>query len=102
MKSIKHLLFGLVTTTLLALPALAADKDHKADKSEPKKGKYALETCVVSDEKLGDMGEPYKFTHEGKEVQLCCKSCKKDFDKNPKKFMKKISDAEKKAGKKAS
>lgn len=70
--------------------ALAADKDAK-----PKP--YPLKTCVVSDEPLGgDHGEPYVFTHEGREVKLCCKPCLKDFNKEPAKYIKKIEAAEKK------
>ena len=56
-----------------------------------------LKTCPVSGEKLGaDMGEPYVFTYKGQEVKLCCKGCKKDFDKNPDKFLKAIRAADKK------
>jgi len=62
----------------------------------PKAKSYPLKTCVVSGEKLGDMGAPYAFTHEGREVKLCCKSCLKDFNKEPAKFVKKIEAAEKK------
>ena len=39
------------------------------------------------------MGKPYVFTYEGQEVQLCCKDCKKDFDKDPAKYIKKIEAA---------
>ena len=52
--------------------------------------KYPLQTCVVSGEKLDSMGKPYVFTHEGKEVQLCCKGCLKDFKKESAKYTKKI------------
>ena len=56
-----------------------------------------LKTCPVSGEKLGgDMGKPYVFTYKGQEVKLCCKSCKKDFDKDPAKYMKLIRAADKK------
>lgn len=56
-----------------------------------------LKTCPVSGEKLGaDMGEPYVFVYQGQEVKLCCKGCKKDFDKNPEKYMKIIRAADKK------
>ena len=68
-----------------------------AGAAEPPKAKsYPLKTCVVSGEKLGDMGAPYVFTHEGREVKLCCKSCLKDFKKDSAKYMKKIAKAEKK------
>ena len=78
---------GLVST---ALVSVAADKKPKP---------YTLTTCVVSDEKLGadaDM-KPYVFTHEGREVKLCCKSCLKDFKKDSTKYIAKIEAAEKKA-----
>ena len=102
MKLLSNLTAALLTATLLAAPfaAFAADASKGQGDKKAEKSKYPLKTCVVSDEKLGgDMGDPYVFTYEGKEVQLCCKSCKKDFDKNPKKFIKKLTDAEKKANK---
>ena len=53
-----------------------------------------LTTCPVSGEKLGgDMGKPYVFVYQGQEVKLCCPGCKKDFDKDPAKYIKKIQDA---------
>jgi len=55
---------------------------------------YPLNVCLVSDEKLGgDMGEPYEFIYEGREIKLCCKSCLKDFQKDSAKFVKKFDDA---------
>ena len=39
------------------------------------------------------MGKPYVFTYEGQEVQLCCKDCKKKFDKDPATYMKKLEAA---------
>jgi hypothetical protein len=74
-----------------ALVAQAADKADKPAKP------YTLKTCPVSDEKLGDMGDPYVFTHDGREIKLCCKGCLKDFNKDSAKFVKKIEKAEKKA-----
>jgi YHS domain-containing protein len=55
-----------------------------------------LKTCPVSSEKLGEMGKPFTFTYKDQEVKLCCKSCKKDFDKDPAKYMKLIRAADKK------
>ncbi|HUC84984.1 MAG TPA: hypothetical protein VL970_07315 [Candidatus Acidoferrales bacterium] len=56
-----------------------------------------LKTCPVSGEKLnGEMGAPYVFSYQGQEVKLCCKGCKKDFDKNPQKYIKLIRAADKK------
>lgn len=51
---------------------------------------YALETCIVSGEKLGSMGKPVVRVHEGQEVKFCCDSCVPDFEKEPKKFLAKL------------
>jgi len=70
-----------------------AAEEKPATKAKP----YPLKTCVVSDEKFGgEMGEPYVFTYQGREVRLCCKSCLKDFNKAPAKYVKKMEAAEKK------
>lgn len=61
-------------------------------------GEYPLTTCVVSGEKLGEMGKPYVFKHEGTEVRLCCEDCQAKFDKDPAKYLGKIAEAAK-AGK---
>jgi YHS domain-containing protein len=92
MKTLKILTMTALLTALAGAVASAADKDEKA---KP----YPLEKCVVSGEKLGEMGKPYTFKHEGREVQLCCKDCLKDFKKDPAKYMKKIDEAEAKAKK---
>ena len=38
----------------------------------------------------------------GHEIKFCCKSCLKDFNKDPKGYIKKIDEAEAKAAKKVS
>ena len=55
-----------------------------------------LGSCPVSGDKLGEMGKPFTFTYKDQEVKLCCKSCKKDFDKDPDKYIAKIRAADKK------
>ncbi|MDB6039951.1 MAG: hypothetical protein JWM99_3792 [Verrucomicrobiales bacterium] len=99
MKRLKILTAAALIATFAFGPAstLAADKkSEKNDKANSGKA-YPLKTCVVSDEKLGgDMGEPYVFSHKGQEIKLCCKSCKKDFDKDPAKYLKKLDAAENK------
>ena len=52
---------------------------------------YPLDTCVVSGEKLGSMGDPVVFVHAGQEIKLCCKNCRADFDKEPAKFLAKLA-----------
>jgi YHS domain-containing protein len=68
-----------------------------ADQAKPdaKAKPYPLDTCIVSDEKLDADPEmaSYSFVYEGQEIKLCCKSCKKKFDKDPAKYLKKLADA---------
>ena len=83
----------LFTTALLAI-ALTAGTALSAADAAPKPFPASIKKCVVSDEKLGgDMGKPYVFVHDGQEIKLCCKSCLKDFNKEPAKYLKKIDDA---------
>jgi YHS domain-containing protein len=56
---------------------------------------YPLDTCVVSGEKLGSMGEPVDYLHDGRLVRFCCKGCIKGFHKDPEKFLKKLDAASK-------
>lgn len=56
---------------------------------------YPLTTCIVSGEKLGEMGKPVVIIKDGQEVKLCCKSCIKDFEKEPEKFLKEIAEKSK-------
>ena len=77
---------------LLALATITATAEDKKTPPIPDK----LKTCPVSGDKLGgDMGKPFVFEYKGREVKLCCKDCKGDFDKEPAKYMKKIEEADK-------
>jgi hypothetical protein len=80
---------GLVLA-LAAFVSPAAAEDKKAA-AKP----YPLDTCIVSDEKLGADAnmKTFVFTHEGQEIKLCCKSCQKDFNKAPAKYLKKLESA---------
>lgn len=93
MKTLKKFTAIALTVSFLALPlaSLAADTNSAAA-TPPKPDK--LTTCPVSGEKLGEMGKPYVFVYKEQEVKLCCTGCKKDFDKNPEKYMKKIREAD--------
>lgn len=82
-----------MTTACVAgglMAGIALAEDPKAVKPE-----YPLDTCVVSGEKLGEMGSPVIFEYEGREVRFCCKGCKKTFLKDPAKYLKMIDDAAK-------
>lgn len=59
---------------------------------------YPLDTCVVSGEKLGEMGPPIDYIHKeaGKSdrlVRFCCKMCISKFKKDPAKYLKLIDEA---------
>ncbi len=91
MKNLKIILASMLMLGLVSGPMAGFAADSKKDK---KLKPYPLKTCVVSDEKLGGMGDAYTFEYEGREVKLCCKSCLKDFKKNPAKYVKKMEEAE--------
>lgn len=78
---------------VLALFLSACNSEKKEEASLPPSADYPLKVCVVSGEKLGSMGNPHVIKHEGTEVQFCCKSCVKDFNADPKKFITKIEAA---------
>jgi YHS domain-containing protein len=80
----------------LALAATALVSTARADTSTNAPVKPdQMTTCPVSGEKLGEMGKPMVFVYQGQEVKLCCSGCKKDFDKDPAKYMEKIRAADK-------
>ncbi|HEY8899098.1 MAG TPA: hypothetical protein VIM61_01600 [Chthoniobacterales bacterium] len=80
-----------ITCLLAAIAMIAAPLTVKAADPTPKP--YPLTTCFISGEKLGEMGKPVVFTYEGQEIKLCCKDCKKQFDKDPAAAMKKFNEA---------
>jgi YHS domain-containing protein len=54
---------------------------------------YPLTTCPISKESLDSMGKPFDMVHEGRLVRLCCKSCVKEFKKDPAPTLKAIDEA---------
>jgi YHS domain-containing protein len=60
------------------------------------KADYKPTECPVSGEKLGgDMGDPQYFVIGNRLVEFCCPMCKKEFVKNPAKYLAKLDAAEK-------
>jgi hypothetical protein len=95
---------ALVVIGALALPGCGADAPATsggtaAPPSPPPPpgaigvGEYPLDTCVVSGEKLGSMGEVVKVVHDGTEVRFCCAKCVEEFNKNPGPFVGKVKAA---------
>ena len=94
-----------VTNATIKAPSCCSDSsmlDSIVDTKSPDTAKVKakpdlLKTCPVSGDKLGEMGEAFKFVYKDQEVKLCCSGCKKDFLKDPEKFIAKIRKADKTA-----
>ena len=96
MKKLKILTVIAVAAPVLILPRIVlADGTNSVVPAIPKPD--MLTTCPVSGDKLGEMGKPYVFVYQGQEIKLCCANCKKDFDKDPAKYVAKIRAADKDA-----
>jgi YHS domain-containing protein len=54
---------------------------------------YPLGTCVVTGEKLGEMGDPVNYVYQGHLVRFCCSGCIRSFEKDPASYLKKIAAA---------
>ena len=52
----------------------------------------SVSVATTFKEKLGEMGKPHTFDYKGREIKLCCKSCLKDFNKEPAKYIKKLDE----------
>ena len=87
MKLIKLSLLAAVAAFFSVASAVSADNGTSVPKE------YPLTKCPVSDEKLGEHGKPVKVTDQSTDVYLCCKSCVKDFNKEPAKYTKMVKDA---------
>ncbi len=80
-------------TLLLATVVLGIANVSHAEDAVETQSTYPLTTCIVSGEALDSMGKPYVLNYEGEEVQLCCKMCRKEFEKSPEEFMTKLEAA---------
>ena len=89
-QKLKAQLFAPVTAAFaLAASVVAADSGVPKD--------YPLKKCPISGEELGSgTMKPFKVSNEGTDVWLCCKGCKKDFDKDPAKYAGEVKAAAKK------
>ena len=60
---------------------------------------YVLKSCPVSKEAFGgDMGEAVDVVIANRLIRLCCKSCKKDVEADPAKFIAMVDEARKARG----
>ena len=110
-------------TLFLAAPAIAQHSghgDHGKSAAAPAAGElikvskvdaawldaarksYALTTCLVSDEKLGSMGDATEWVYRAKGqpdrlVKFCCNGCREDFLADPATGLAKVDAAAAKA-----
>jgi YHS domain-containing protein len=110
--NMKSIITTLITLALATGPLFAQDAsdpsshNHSAQQAEAATSQPAgqnevsrigdpwpLDTCVVSGEKLGSMGDPIIKLHEGREVRFCCKGCVGMFEKDPEKYLAKADEA---------
>jgi hypothetical protein len=74
----------IISAAIMITPLLNAKETSKVIP-------YPLKTCVISGDKLGEMGKPITFVYKNQEIKLCCKDCRKDFDKEPEKYLKQLT-----------
>jgi hypothetical protein len=94
-KNTLHAIF-VAAFAVVSMPIVSAEeakppvKEVKPEEKKEAVKPYKLDTCIVGDEKLGEMGKPFVFIHKGQEIKLCCKKCKPKFDKDPALYLKKL------------
>ena len=76
-----HRLLALAVTALFLTALRAADAPPSA---------YPLTICIVSDEKLGEMGKPVLVDYKGRQIGFCCESCVKKFQNDPARYLSKL------------
>jgi YHS domain-containing protein len=101
----------IMILTISATGAFAEGSTHKkmGDKDAMHKGSmsksdmsmmhgsaYPLDTCSVTGMKLGSMGDPIAYNHEGRDIKFCCVGCIGKFESDPATYIKKIDDGIKK------
>jgi YHS domain-containing protein len=98
------LLAGITVAAVVGVRFAAADDGHshhnhgkatkpaaKAENKQKIKGAaYSLDTCPVTGEKLGSMGEPVVYNHNGREIKFCCAGCIEEFEANADKYIAEI------------
>jgi len=76
------------------MPGMTSQTNTPAESPNATVKPYPLTTCIVSGEKIGEMGKPPVVIYKGQEMKFCCKDCVKDFNKDPDKWIKKLTEAE--------
>ena len=95
----KMLLTALTLSALSLSSALAAEGALDPAQIQTFRP-YQLDTCLISGDKIGAMGEGLSLVYKGQEITFCCKMCVGQFAKKPDHFIEEMKKAEAaKAGK---
>ncbi|MBI5868183.1 MAG: hypothetical protein HZB43_07855 [candidate division Zixibacteria bacterium] len=107
----QFIILGAVATVVTGLLLVGCGKQadqQAASKTEPQPAVQQAQTqtlpaqeakthpvdwCVVSGEKLGEMGPAIDYSYKGRSIKFCCKNCIKIFDKAPDRFMARLDSA---------
>lgn len=52
---------------------------------------YPLDTCIVSEERLGEHGDPVVKKYDGREIRFCCAMCVGDFEESSASYLQKLN-----------
>ena len=55
--------------------------------------RYELDTCVITDSKLGSMGDPITKVYGKREIKFCCEPCIAEFEKDPEFYIEMMDEA---------
>ncbi len=87
-KVVISIVLPLVSVTALALSSCADSTSASAGVTASNSVKpYPKDTCVVTGNKLGSMGDPVTLVHGDQEMKFCCNPCVKKFKANPDKYL---------------
>ena len=84
MKLLQLISIGIASLTMLLISCASSGSGSSSVKP------YMRDTCIVTGNKLGSMGDPIREVVEGQEVKFCCKTCITKFHKNPAKYLAKL------------
>jgi len=86
MKFNVHRVLRQAFLTCAALSLVACASTPKSGGVRP----YPLDTCIVTDNALGSMGDPITKVYDGQEVKFCCEPCVEEFEADQAAFLAKL------------
>ncbi len=87
----KTQLASLAAAAIAAITLSACATTGATGGTTPAKVKpYPSDLCIVTDNKLGSMGDPITIVHNGQEVKFCCQPCVAKFKADPGRYLSKL------------